>query len=109
MRTERILMMSRGMLTSQQLQGLQHAEQNASRQSAAAEPSLLTRVAKLGFTRSDLIKALAFIRDRAPIVVHVCLAGSDHEGHHPVSKAFTCTPDPLRGSPLTGTLAVRCA
>ena len=91
MRAERTRMKSSGMLNSQQLLGLYYAEQNASALSAAAFPALMSRVEKLGFTRSDLLKALAFVRDRAPIVVHFDLGGDESESQecsdpHPASK-----------------------
>lgn len=89
-----------GLLTDRSLQGLQYAEQQAIKLSEAAEAAVLTRVETLGFTHSDFVKALAFVRDRAPIVVHLNLSGSPRvpipgAAYHPVSRVLL-----LRGEGL---------
>ena len=66
-----------------------NAHDSTSALSVAAFPALLSRVEKLGFTHSDLIKALAFVRDRAPTVVlgsgcinALCILGSSSGQQH---------------------------
>jgi hypothetical protein len=73
-RATRVQLHQTGTLTASQLAALQSIEQSAAALSAAAEAGVLARVQSLGYTAADLRKALAFVRDAAPIVIHVNLS-----------------------------------
>jgi len=74
MRAARVQLQHSGTLTTAQLAALQSIEQSAAALSAAAEAGVLARVQSLGYAAADLRKALAFVRDAAPIVIHVNLS-----------------------------------
>jgi hypothetical protein len=57
-------------LTSAQTAALEHVATRAARASADALPALTKRVQALGYKAVELHACLAFIRDRAPLVVH---------------------------------------
>ena len=64
-------------LTPRQIEALRFVNENASKQSdaALARGGLLhARVAKLGFTEAQLAQTLHYIRDRAPLIIHVSAA-----------------------------------
>jgi len=63
-----------GLLTAAQLAALQSIEQSAASLSTAAYAGVLSHVQSLGYTAADLRKLLAFIRDQAPMVIHVKLS-----------------------------------
>lgn len=73
MQAARVKMHSDGVLTRKQLTALLHVEQRSAKASEAKRPKLLRRVQQLGFCEADLLKAERFIRDHAPLVIHLSL------------------------------------
>lgn len=60
-------------LSDMQARAMKHVVVAAARQSAAALPELQAKAAALGFSKSDVLRTLKFIRDDAPIIVHIHL------------------------------------
>jgi hypothetical protein len=66
-----------GLLTKTQLKALQHAakrgtkELTLSSEESNEQADLLARVTALGFTAADLVRASVFLRDEAPLLIHV--------------------------------------
>lgn len=53
------------------IRALQHVEASARRKHALSLGSLSARVRSLGYSEEDLNSALAFIRERAPLIIHI--------------------------------------
>ncbi|CAE7603115.1 unnamed protein product [Symbiodinium natans] len=60
-------------LTEQQTKAVQYVASMARPKSQSAEPGLQRRLSKWGYGKDTLAKVLAYIRDEAPIVIHVDL------------------------------------
>lgn len=60
-------------LTEQQTKAVQYVASMARPKSQNAEPGLQRRLSKWGYSKDTLTKVLAYIRDEAPIVIHVDL------------------------------------
>ena len=59
-----------GLLSASQLKALQHAETRGSA-NACRSANLIARARALGFTVDDLTRASTFLRDEAPLLIHV--------------------------------------
>jgi hypothetical protein len=70
---ERIDMKRQGLLTQGQLNALQNIEKSASKLSADARSGIAARFHTLGYDQQHLRMVLRFIRNNAPMVIHVNL------------------------------------
>ncbi len=73
MQAARLQLRTDGLLTDKQLAALQHVERSSVAASDVSRPALLSRVQRLGFCEADQLKAERFIREHAPLVIHVNL------------------------------------
>jgi hypothetical protein len=73
-------------LTERQERALLAASKKARQASADARPFLLSRAQRLGFTADAVDRSLAFIRETAPLIVHVnlwqCLFSFEKDTHY---------------------------
>jgi hypothetical protein len=73
MRVARKQLLNDRILNQKQLNALQNVHAKADKQSLEAQVSMRARAELLGYTGADLLKALTFLRERAPLVIHLKL------------------------------------